>query len=529
MLPVAVLSCASVDHLSGGVKLLSEVSGNNSLAPLLEKFLAGKTSIQSLDGIDASKPLGAVIASDGLRIVPMAMLPLTDCEKFLLAIAPAVGEVTPVRDGVWKIGRRDLTGYMRQQGAWLFISQTEENLAWTPDPPKILAQPRIGAQGADYDASLQFNLQRIPEEFRTMAIDMLRIAMRQSLARRDGETKAAHELRHKLTSWQFLSIEQLLSESGQITLGARLDRETRQAQIDLFVQPLPGSKLATRVETLKQAAPRCMIGGDDAFLRGHATLSLNAEQRSRVREELGQTAPIIDALLAESDWLTADEDRKVLQGLASTLFEAAQATVDTGRLDVGFALSGSKPPITAIAAVHLGAGAPLEKMFERLSQLARQNQKFAAFQLDAARIGDHRVHAVMLHNGAAATLQKLLGDDPKLFVVFARDAMWLAAGTEALPALEKCFAAPAGDVVASAPIELQVHLRSLLEVSTATLESGTLTAGLTLVKGQLRQSDDRVRLSVSADDSRLHLQLVGHEGTLRLGAFGLGLQLLLGN
>src|SRR5690606_14015169 len=90
-----------------------------------------RTGIQQLTGIDRTRPAGVVLQTDGINLAPVAFVPVTNAAALLQSIAPLVGEATPIdalpsgeAAELWKIGRREWTGYVRRRGDWLYAAQT---------------------------------------------------------------------------------------------------------------------------------------------------------------------------------------------------------------------------------------------------------------------------------------------------------------------------------------------------------------------------------------------------------------------
>lgn len=406
MAPMAVFSFAGYDRFVEDLDLLGQAGRNEGLPGQVGRFLGNRSGLESLEGIAKDRPVGMVIATDGLEVVPfLAFIPVTDRDALFKSIAKVTGEPQPAGEGTWKIGRRELTAYLRQRGDWLYMAQTERNLSWLPDPAKVL-----GKLPERYDFALEFNLQRVPEVFRVFAIDLLRLAMRDRLARREGESEAAHALRYRIGAWEYGTIEQVISESEKVTLGWTLDEKTKQARLDLILKPVAGTKLAGRTESLKKNGARFAdLAGEESPLRFHMSLTLSDGQAQKAGDELALIRRLLPPLVRETDWLQSEEDRQAALGLCETLADVVEATIRTRRVDVGFAALGEKPPLTLLAAAHVGDGTILHGTFERIAEMGKRDQRFAGFRADAAKIGEHRIHAVVLGGSNSTPLTRQIG------------------------------------------------------------------------------------------------------------------------
>jgi hypothetical protein len=528
MEPMAVFSFAGYGRFVQDLDLLSTAGRNEGLPGQVRRFLGSLSGLESLQGIAKDRPVGVVIATDGLEVVPfLAFIPVTDRDALFKSIAKVTGQPQPSGEGTWKIGQRELTAYLRQRGDWLYMAQTERNLSWLPDPAKVL-----GRLPERYDFAIEFNLQRVPDVFRVFAIDLLRLAMRDRLSRREGESEAAHALRYRIGTWEYGTIEQVLTECEKVTLGWTLDEKTKQARLDLVLKPLAGTKLAGRTEALKHSGSRFAdLAGEESPLRFHVTLTLGEEQARKAGDELAFVRRMLPPLVREAESLQSEEDRQAALGLCETLADVVEATIRTRRVDFGFAALGEKPPLTLLAAAHLGDGTILHGTFERVAELGNRDKRFAGFRTDAAKIGEHRVHAVLFSGSSAAALTRLFGQEPRLYVTFTRDTLWLAAGPQALAALERKLAS--GGTAPSrkepvASLQLNLRLSKLIDAVDRLIDQGAERQAIALLRLQLRGTDDRLSVTVAGTDEGLHVQCVGQEGVVRLVALGVGLQLLLG-
>jgi len=190
------------------------------LATALAKKLQTRTGIQQLTGIDRTRPAGVVLQTDGINLAPVAFVPVTNAAALLQSIAPLVGEATPIdalpsgeAAELWKIGRREWTGYVRRRGDWLYAAQTLALLedASLPKLEAILPAGRAAGEGDEPpDFSLRVYWQNMPEVLRTWAIDRVRQTMREAA---EGESRP--RLRQLYTSW---FIERLLSDVDEVRL-----------------------------------------------------------------------------------------------------------------------------------------------------------------------------------------------------------------------------------------------------------------------------------------------------------------------
>lgn len=524
--PIAVFAFSGYDRFVEDLTYLQELTrADDAAEPLplvsgLVRKLTISTKVKELKGLDPSRPMGAALFTDGLDVAPVAFMPVLDAAEFLTSIKPLVGDVALVKKDLWKIGRGEVTGFVRAADGWLFLAQAESNLAKLPRPAAHLDDLT-----SHYDAALELNLRRIPDVFRSMAIDLLRLALRQQLEqRRQGESDAAYELRKRMTGYRFRFIEQFLSECGQITLGWSLDKAAQESSMELILTPREATQLAAEIATLRKSETRFgALGGDEDALAFHLAWQLDDRQIEKAANEVAAAKEDLLTFVAESGLAMSEEERQTLRELAGTLLEVVQATISTGRIDLALAVSGERPPVTIAAATYVGRGQALREAFEGLQALGKTNPRFSGFELDAAKIGDVRVHAIVVAaDQESDALGKLFGRDLKLYVAFANEAAWLAIGPDALAAIERGMLEQPAELP---PIQATLCLGRLTELAEQTLGVNPLFSA---IGARLREGDDRAKLTVEAVDGRLRARLETKEGVLRAAALGLGLMLLLG-
>lgn len=518
--PIAVLSFSGYERVVEDLEYLGQTAKNPQLCSAVAMWLQQQTGVERLEGLDRARPLGILIGTDGLVVAPIAFFPVRDLPAFLASLAPVIGEPAAVSPGVWKIGRGELTGYIKQHGDWASLAQSIETVDWAAQPPGLL-----GSLPQTYDAALQINLQRVPEVFRTLAIDLIRLEMKKELPRRPDETPTQHALREQTAQWRFRLLEQLLTQSEQITLGWSIDKTARQATFDLLLIPKADSRLASQMSLLRRTRTRFAgLSLPDSPLTGHFALALDAAQVQRTGEELAAARPTILKLIDEADWLTSDDDKQTVQGLVGSLWDAIQGTVQTGAVDIALAAQGSQPPVNLVAAAHVGQGDALEQMLARLADLGKNDPRFAGFQLDVARLRDVPVHAVLLGDARNAPfVYKLLGESPRLLVACQKDTLWLAAGPQAQEALQRAMDRKESTV---APVEITARLGTLTTLAANVVEPAELQTMLRALGFGLAGGDDRLHLTLEAADQSVRLRITAQEGVLRAGALGLGLRLL---
>ena len=74
------------EELEADIGFLGQMVQNPAMGEALGKALGKRIGVQSLAGLDRSRPWGAVVETDGLRISPVAFVPVTDAAELLYFI-----------------------------------------------------------------------------------------------------------------------------------------------------------------------------------------------------------------------------------------------------------------------------------------------------------------------------------------------------------------------------------------------------------------------------------------------------------
>ena len=106
----------------------------------------------------------------------------------LLAQHPALVSY-PQDDGSYKLNVQAFALYMKQVGDWTFVSQAPEGFASAPEDPAKL----LGGLDTQYDMGVQAHIQNIPEVFRQLAVEQIKLGMAMARGLRFNRKDVARE------------------------------------------------------------------------------------------------------------------------------------------------------------------------------------------------------------------------------------------------------------------------------------------------------------------------------------------------
>jgi hypothetical protein len=286
---VAALSLPSVDEATADLEFLGRLIDSPHFVRGIGQALGRATGVAGLDGISTDRRWWAVVLTDGIGLTPIGLVPVTDGEAVLQLIGRQGGNVEPVEgnDWLWKFGHDDRTGYVREDGGWLYVAQSAEALARLPDPKCLdlaAGAPApspptedVGARGAVLD----LHVQRLPEAYRTMAIDYLR-----------GLGRPASEGDQPTAAFPAALVQAVvataLEQADRATLTWSLDHDARTAGLELSI--LPRTDPATGQPIDLAAALGANLEAHGAELATLVGPGLEPESAERLRRALAGEA-----------------------------------------------------------------------------------------------------------------------------------------------------------------------------------------------------------------------------------------------
>ena len=221
--PVAVLSIASYDRIMADVAMFGNLAGNPDLDKNLEGMLKLFTQGQGLKGLDQTRPWCITLATDDISFQPLVYLPVDDLKQLLESLSGLIGEADDIGDGIFELNVFGQQVLVKETNKWAIIGQAAEAINAAPsNPTKLLA----GLE-TKYDVALRLYVQNIPEVYRSLAIDQLRMGVESGLGRGPDEGEAEYEARREITEKQLEVLTTAINDIDQITLGA-VARSRRQ-------------------------------------------------------------------------------------------------------------------------------------------------------------------------------------------------------------------------------------------------------------------------------------------------------------
>jgi hypothetical protein len=526
--PILVVCISSYQSLLGDLQYIGRELKDDLYIERLNKVAdrilqASGVKIDKIEGLDTGKPLGITIVTDGVEIIPMTILPASgDVETLLTSVKPLIGEAKKQDDtDLYAFGQGMASGYIKVANGWAYFAQLPEQLRNLPDPNTL-----FGDLAGKYDLGMEIHVQNLPEVFRSLAVDQLRISLESVIQKKSDETEAVFAFRREMGKLQSQLIERGLGEAEHVILGMTIDSEAGQGATELLLKPLTGSQTAAHLDQLHDLKTRYGklaeggIGPDLSLamnMTGPLDETLLDEYASVVNAYRDYTLELID----NSSEVRSDEERQILKELASGIADVLRTTIEAGQLDLAARMV-EKPKRGLVVAVHVKDGAELSKLVNRISELAQGDPVFTSVKLSAEEHAGTPIHRFTLKpnpDSREGKLARFFGGALQLNVAIQEDNLFLALGDQGAELIKQGL--ESGESLVP-PMQAHVRLNPLLRLMAQLANQDALNTFVSLMSLQLG-GDDMADVAVQVtSDGQLRVETKAQKGSIKLMGFMAG-------
>jgi len=515
MKPVAVLSIASYDRLMTDVAFIGNLTGNPDLDKNLEGMIQLFTQGQGLVGLDRKRPLGLALNTDGLQFQPLIILPVTDLKQLLAALEGLVGPAQDAGDGIFELDVFNQKIYVKESNTWAYLSTSPEPLATLPKNGGDL----FDGLEKSYDVAGRLFVQNVPEVFRTMLIDQLRVGVEAGLGRQPEESEEAYESRRKLVEGQIDSLTTAINELDQLTLGLSLNPEAKTAQLELSFKAVAGTETAKQLTQAK--ATTSQFAG---FLQpdAAASLSLTSELApSDAAQYVAGLEAVRGQVLAHIDTevrLPNEDSKKLAKEMVGQVFDAIKATFESGKVDAGATLSLSDKSMALVVGAYVADSKGLDEALHKFARLAEGEPNFPPIKFDAAEHAGVKFHTTAIDVPADHKIHKVVGDKLDVAVGLGEKTVYLAIGNDSLELAKKLIDRSASETGKQLPpFQLNVSLEQILKFAGALQDKDGESTLKTMAEDLAKTpGKDHVRLEYVPQENGGTIRLTAEEGVLQL-------------
>lgn len=521
--PLIVANVAGVERLQNNAKYMFELAERPDMVDVVEKWTIA--TLKEFKGIDRTRPFGVMFYLPATFGTPIGTvyIPITNLDDALQTIALQNGVITAV-DG--KKGYNDirygenLRFRTRQVGGYLFMVGPDADGDETfldknfPDPVKLTS--RLSSQ---FDLAVSLQIKNVTPTMKQVFLEFLKISAQAELQQRDGEPDSAYRLRRANgDSWLEL-VDRIVTQGEELTIGARMNPETRKANIDFEIAGSSDSKLAKFFQDM--AGKRTHFGN---LLQNPSTFTLSASWLLSDKQR-PLMANFFEA--AKKD-LTEAATKQNIEGVGKVtdpLFKAFMATSDAGHMDLVAQLVGTEPgQFALIAGFKVIGSRSLPNQMSDLMQFIKDHPNNSEL-IEKLEIGTSEIDSFPVHrlpiNPPDRPGQRMFGESANLYFYTAPQALWFAFGGDtALDTLRDAVAQTAlpqnpqqsRDRI---PFMFVTHASNWLNVGEVEDE------GKKRVRDSFKNDNDALHVLVRPTDSGVRVRAEFEEGFIALMGRGI--------
>ncbi len=460
--PLATVSIAPLERTMQDLNYLLNALNATEVSVMLETMAGGFTK-----GIDKTRPI-AIAVSLGTDDQPdaapnfVACVPMADHNEWFSSLKENGIEPEDLGDGVYEIAAPGQYVYGKIQDGWFYVAQTEDSLENLPQDPINL----VGDLPTRYTFAVRVDLEQLSAEDRKRIFEQMQSQVEGNLAQQFGDQlPEGVELAAEADEESVEQIDEWLSQTQQIVIGLLIDATEKNIYADMAVQFMPGTKLATQMESqikLQSDLTAVRLPDSAADLRMASVLATD-DDKKQAREGIHEWLEKIGEGIENSG--LSEERAGLIKKLVESSTKVIDQTIDQGVVDIAASVRYNDDVLQALAGIRVADGRAIETQIKEFVAGFAKESKIEVESDYATHAGWslHRVRAKLPETEKEATA--LLGSQVELFVA-GSDKLILVSldpdGDQTLRAtIDKMKAAKSVDVT---PLELTVHVGDLIRL-----------------------------------------------------------------
>jgi hypothetical protein len=502
--PAALLSITSLDRLLGDVSYMLRACNVPEVGGLVSVM-----ANQYTQGLDRTRPLGLVLTMQGSQPIPLGFLPIKDRAAFFDALAAIGVEPDNLGDGLYEIGASGSTIFVKESNGWLFISQSEENLAVVPADPASL----LGDLPNRYDLAVKVNLQALPAELRDMVSSQMRDGFERGLDEQRGQSAEEKKAAREMGEASLAQLEQMMRETEQLILGWAIDAAGQKTYVDGAAQFVNGGQYANQMEAAKNAKTAFSgfkIPGAAVSFRATSLISDSdkALAKNNIKNSMQQVEDKINEI---NDAQVRDTVLKLTRGLVKIVNQ----TIDEGSLDGAMSVSVADGKLRMLVGGNTADGNALAKEVQDAVQSLSGIPEVPKFEFNYANHGGMTLHRTSIPiQSNDPNVRAVFGNELKLTIGTANKAFALSLDPDGDATLKAAIdSSKAAPSAAATPMEGVIEIGQLIQFAQSVSPNSILDNVLQTV--QQYAGKDRVLINGNLIPRGIVYRFSLDEGVLR--------------
>ena len=516
--PVVVVSFAGLDRLFEDVEYLGKLAGVESLAENLKSSLAAQTGEPGVPGVDAKRPCGVVVQTNGFQFLVTGYVPVTDFDKTREWLKSK--EIELKQEGnIWSAELSNgQTVFVSHKNNWVIIAADKQVFSQIGDNPP----PTLTELSGEHDLGVLLYMANIPPMFKQLGLSMIQQGMDMALQQQAKETGEDITQQREMLQRSFQQMQVVLEEIDTMTVGLTVNSPKAAVSLVYTVVARPGTEYARNLSQNQDLKTRL-----SGFVLPDATFMLRETARLGQRdiEQFKATViPNYKKLFRESldkEKTLTKKEKRLATDLIDALLDALGATVEKGTLDLAFSGQMSDKQLTLLSGMMLEDGAKVEKsLLNLLNQAAEKEPDVKEhFHVNAAEYKGFRFHVLDLPaskvTDAPEPIRQMMGEDFAFVLAFSDHAFAMAAAPKATDLLKKAIDQMDSETTVTKLADMYIALNPLMKFISVVAEKAE-------TRDQVQQllplvsSKDRVTLTASVQGDKGTTQIDIEEGVVKL-------------
>lgn len=509
--PVAVVAFAGYEELMKDFNFIGELGDQKGASDMIDQFVQLFTQGKGLAGFDKTKPIGAIIQTDGQMPSGAICLPVSDVNA-LLDVAKGMGvTVDDLGDGISQIKSPQGAGvFMKTVGSWALLSMAPTMFEGLPEDPATLFAPLV----KEYDIAAKVMVKDLPEANRQQAIELM---SQGGQARFPNESDEDYAERQKGFEAQLAQMKEFINDLDNVTVGLKIDNDKKNAFFDFAYTALPGTKLAKQIaDNSKVTTNFAGFSKPEAAINVQFASATSGADVTQIQQMIDTARAKGTAAIEKTSKIDDDSKAKAKEALEDFL-AAFQKTLEGGVTDGGASLELGDNSMSLVAGAYV---ADSQKVLDGIKKYAElETTELPKVELDAETVGDVKFHNVTYKIPAGdEKAKKLLSENGEMIVGVGKNAVYFAVGADPVAAVKAAIAASAKlPKKAIMPFEMTIGLKQALEFakSVADEDKKALIENLAEAVDSADSGSDHVRLVGEPIKNGIRTRLELQEGVLK--------------
>ncbi len=464
--PVLVVSFSGLDRLWEDADFLGNLGGVSNLADNLKQLLAAQTGgVPGVPGVDAKRPCGLVVQTNGAEFIVAGYLPVVDLPKMIDWLGTSGVEATKQGDAYRVDMPNGQSLFVAQKGDWAVISVSTEALAQVPSaPPQELDQ-----LASAYDLGVSAYIGNIPPMWKQLGLAMIQQGIQTAMEQQPNQSDEEFAAQKAMVQRSFEQMQQSLNELDRILIAVNIDGKAGVITLDLETTVIPGTESANELALNKDLKTK--LAGfvmSDATLALRETVKAGPRSITQFKDSLSQYEGMINSSL-DKDTKLKSREKKLLKQLFTTFFTSLAETVEKDQLDFAMSMKLDSKSCEGLLAMTLLNAQDVENtVTDILKQAAKDEPDLAkVLKLNAETYKGVRLHVVGLPadalDEAPQAFKDILGSNASAVIGFGDKLVCMAFGPDAVSSLEKALDQSGNEVAVNKLLEGHVKVRPLIE------------------------------------------------------------------